>query len=100
MMTDEADLWGDTLPPTTIPAPKTNPCIAVYGPGPADTHCTDCTHLRRMQRDKTYIKCDLRKRTHGAGNRSTRNMSLSTSNIKRRHDAQHRSRHARGDYYV
>ena len=67
MMTDEADLWGDTLPPTTIPASKTNPCIAVYGPGPADTHCTDCTHLRRMQRDKTYIKCDLRKRTHGAG---------------------------------
>ena len=62
-----ADLWGDSLPPTPPPARKTNPCVAVYGPGPPDKHCTDCTHLRRKQRDKIYIKCDLRKFTNGPG---------------------------------
>ena len=62
-----SDLWGDALPSEVPPTPKTNPCIAVYGPGPAEKRCTDCTHLRRMQHDKVYIKCDLRKRTHGPG---------------------------------
>ena len=45
-----------------------NPLIAQYGPGPEGRMCRECVHFLRVHyHDKNYMKCDLRKLTHGAG---------------------------------
>src|SRR5258708_2915674 len=45
-----------------------NPCLALYGDGPANTQCRACGHLiRDRHHDQTYLKCELRKLTRGAG---------------------------------
>ena len=45
-----------------------NPMLAVYGIGPEGTRCESCDHFQRMKyHDGTYMKCDLRTLTHGAG---------------------------------
>lgn len=47
---------------------KTNPLLAVYGPGPEDATCRSCVHLYALPGYAGhYLKCDLRKLTHGAG---------------------------------
>ncbi len=48
--------------------PSPNPCVNLYGPGPADKQCKDCSHLIKIGgHARDYIKCDLRKITNGAG---------------------------------
>ena len=45
-----------------------NPCILLYGAGPWNKECWECSHLYRdRHHDKDYSKCDLRKHTRGAG---------------------------------
>ncbi len=59
-----------TQPPlTSVPKPKSiNPCSLVFGYGPLGVSCRACVHLLHLDyHAKTYIKCDLRKITHGAG---------------------------------
>ena len=41
-----------------------NPCLALYGPGPAVTKCKTCTHLFSYEQSKRWYKCDLRKMSH------------------------------------
>jgi len=45
-----------------------NPCIALHGPGPANTACKNCVHLRYrpLRSGKRYWKCDLRRLTESA----------------------------------
>jgi len=51
-----------------LPPKYDNPCMALYGRGPQGVQCKDCDHLVRVRHhDKTYLKCDLRSITHGAG---------------------------------
>ena len=44
-----------------------NPCIAAFGLGPEGQTCKTCQHLYRKTYSKTYIKCELRPDTNGAG---------------------------------
>ncbi len=45
-----------------------NPCLYIYGAGPAYTECRKCIHLiRERYHDQTYLKCEMRKHTRGAG---------------------------------
>ncbi len=44
-----------------------NPCVTLYGPGPADTQCKACSHMYQKHYDKVYWKCDMRKDTNGPG---------------------------------
>lgn len=44
-----------------------NPCVAAFGLGPDNATCKTCVHLFRKTFGKTYIKCDLRPNTSGAG---------------------------------
>jgi hypothetical protein len=44
-----------------------NPCVNLYGAGPDGRLCKDCSHFFAVLADKTYLKCDQRKITHGAG---------------------------------
>jgi hypothetical protein len=45
-----------------------NPCIVLYGDGPAHTQCTKCNHLiRERYRGQTYLKCEKRSHTRGSG---------------------------------
>src|SRR5260221_3706400 len=45
-----------------------NPCVTKYGPDPEGRHCWNCVHLLRDDyHSKTYLKCDLRENTRGAG---------------------------------
>jgi hypothetical protein len=46
---------------------NTNPCVNLYGAGPEGRLCKDCSHFFEVLADKTYLKCDQRKLTHGAG---------------------------------
>ena len=41
-----------------------NPCVWLHGPGPADARCKACVHFVRVQKGKTYLKCDLRRITN------------------------------------
>lgn len=62
--------FGETFPlPQKPRKPKKgeNPCVLLYGSGPEDKKCGDCTHFHRLYyHNQTYFKCDLRKITHGA----------------------------------
>lgn len=50
------------------PIMSANPCVALYGRRAEGGYCGNCLHLfRERHHDKTYLKCDLRKLTHGAG---------------------------------
>lgn len=69
-----SDLWGAALPPIVEQSPEplrekhVNSCIDLYGKGPEDTCCRTCVHLLRLgYHDQVYLKCELRKITHGAG---------------------------------
>jgi hypothetical protein len=44
-----------------------NPCIALYGDGPADKRCRDCAQMYARDCCRRYWKCRLRKETHGPG---------------------------------
>jgi len=44
---------------------KSNPCIALHGPGPADKRCKDCALCYYNQFSKRYYKCELRGSTRG-----------------------------------
>ena len=44
-----------------------NPCVAALGLGPEGATCKTCVHLFRKTFGKTYLKCDLRPNTNGAG---------------------------------
>ncbi len=43
-----------------------NPCVKMYGPGPAGMQCKTCSHFRSIKFANIYWKCDLRQNTHGA----------------------------------
>lgn len=43
----------------------TNPCIAVFGPGPESAICKTCIHLFARRMSKTYYKCDMRHVSRG-----------------------------------
>lgn len=49
----------------TVPRRDPNPCIRLYGPGPADYRCRDCQHFERHRQGTTWFKCALRKNTGG-----------------------------------
>ena len=80
--TEFMSLWGEPakLPPSALPvlpqpraqrAPKPkivgNPCVALYGAGPALKRCKTCAHLFAHRQSRTWYKCDLRTFTHGPG---------------------------------
>ena len=44
---------------------KLNPMVKIYGPGPSNYRCKDCTHLYAKQFANRYFKCDLRRNTNG-----------------------------------
>ncbi len=44
-----------------------NPCLALYGHGPAGARCKQCKLLFRHLMGKMYFKCELRGFTRGAG---------------------------------
>jgi hypothetical protein len=45
-----------------------NPCVRLYGIDPQGRKCKDCKNLTKYYyHGYTYIKCDLRKLTHGKG---------------------------------
>lgn len=45
-----------------------NPCVRLYGPGPAGARCKTCRlFLRKGGYAKTYFKCELRGDTNGPG---------------------------------
>ena len=49
-------------------APKSNPCIPAFGPGPEGATCGSCVHLFRQGGTAgTYYKCELRRVTGGPG---------------------------------
>ncbi len=45
---------------------KSNPCVALYGPGPENTKCKECRLFIRKAKSKVYFKCELRGNTNGA----------------------------------
>lgn len=67
------DLWGTDLPPIVEPvAPveqekSVNPCIDMFGPGPAGAICRDCIHLHGFRQSKIWYKCSLRAWTSKGG---------------------------------
>jgi hypothetical protein len=44
---------------------KTNPCVRLYGDGPAEAKCKQCRLFVRKHFSKTYFKCELRGNTNG-----------------------------------
>ena len=68
--TEEQQTWlqGQITKAGLVPVQaKVNPCLAVYGAGPAEAICKTCVHLVAHSCSKrTYYKCDLRKMTHGS----------------------------------
>jgi hypothetical protein len=50
-----------------------NPCVALYGPGPADQKCKACSHMYPNHCSKVYWKCSLRRHTNGPGSDHKRN---------------------------
>jgi len=42
-----------------------NPCVALYGAGPAGERCKSCRLFIRRQKGKVYFKCELRGITNG-----------------------------------
>lgn len=68
------NLWGEEEapePPTvalTTRKEAGNPLIPRYGAGPEGALCRECVHFLRVHyHSRNYMKCDLRKLTHGAG---------------------------------
>lgn len=43
-----------------------NPCVQMWGLGPAGATCKTCIHLTSHKQSKTWYKCSLRGVTHGA----------------------------------
>jgi hypothetical protein len=44
-----------------------NPCVKIYGTGPTEKTCGDCSLLYAKRFSKTYYKCQLRVETRGKG---------------------------------
>lgn len=42
-----------------------NPCVRIFGAGPADVTCKTCSHLYCNVKGHRFYKCDLRKHTNG-----------------------------------
>jgi len=69
MESKEKDLFGN--PATTgkqnsrngAVAPKINPCVTVFGAGPAEMRCKHCKQLYAKFSGSKYFKCKLRKDT-------------------------------------
>ena len=59
------DLWDEVVLEQKKKAP--NPCVALYGPGPAGKRCKDCRLLYAKHYSGTYYKCKLRTNTNGPG---------------------------------
>jgi len=56
------DWHGDPIPTSD------NPMVRTFGADPQGRKCKDCTHLlRNRYHGTTYIKCELRGITRGAG---------------------------------
>ena len=60
----EVDDW---FADQTKNAAHVNPCMRLYGEGPAGKTCKTCRLLFHTQRSKRYYKCELRNFTHGPG---------------------------------
>jgi hypothetical protein len=58
---------GGTRDPLVNTHPTGNPCVAVFGPGPAGATCAGCGHLHELQYSRLVFKCDRRPITGGAG---------------------------------
>lgn len=54
------------VPQSAKPDKDTNPCIALYGPGPDGQTCKNCSLIAGLGLSKTYYKCRIRKNTHSA----------------------------------
>lgn len=42
-----------------------NPCVNLYGLGPAGARCGDCLHLKRYHQSARWNKCEFRKGARG-----------------------------------
>jgi hypothetical protein len=51
--------------PVKVARDEPNPCIEVYGPGPAGQTCQGCRQIAGISMSKVYYKCRLRQNTHG-----------------------------------
>jgi hypothetical protein len=68
-MTEQMTLDGSGVPIEKAQrVEKGNPLIPIYGPGPEGATCRTCIHLYALGGVAGhYLKCDLRKLTHGPG---------------------------------
>ena len=63
--TTEQQVWlNDQMAKATTPE-RVNPCVGIFGSGPAGRVCRECVHLYRKVMGKTYLKCALRRNTGG-----------------------------------
>jgi len=61
--TPEQQVWlSEQMAKVTTPE-RVNPCIGLFGAGPAGKKCKTCSHL--MHQGRRYLKCSFRKNTHG-----------------------------------
>ncbi len=65
-MSNLLDWFGNEIPEPIKPdSTSPNPCVNLYGPGPDEAQCKDCTQIAGICKAKTYYKCRLRENTHG-----------------------------------
>ena len=64
---EERRIWGCKVKKSHAMKAKANPCLRMYGTGPAETICKKCVHLHRHAGgNKSFLKCELRgKPTNG-----------------------------------
>jgi hypothetical protein len=63
--TREQELWmSDQLAKLATPE-RVNPCVQIFGPGPADKRCKECKFLFANVKSKRYYKCELRDFSNG-----------------------------------
>lgn len=60
------DWNGQPIKVPVKPDKNINPCIAIYGPGPAGQTCENCALLAGFAMSRTVYKCFLRRNTHSA----------------------------------
>ena len=60
--------WSGNEMPVCKPIESDNPMVRAHDRGPEGKKCKDCAFLIRYKyRSKTYLKCEKRGITHGAG---------------------------------
>lgn len=61
--------WNDPVPSELLidAHPKTNPCVRVFGEGPAGETCANCAGLEKWHSSRVFYKCTWRPYSRGPG---------------------------------